>query len=1005
MTPASPHRASARRPMDDPLQSAVQRGIPGFPAFALPVLSDAVLSITEEHEILLDPFSAYGAAGAAALRHNRRAVLIEYNPVTAFFAEILLRPASLPRLQWGFGDVSGGCRDQIAGLYATRCPQCGGQGVIERTGLAGGRPVRVLYRCACSPKRLSKEPDDADGRAAERCTGLDIPFWHPASRPPARPSPSRLSADGLPRRTTIALSVLWHAIERVPENTIRNALKAAFAASLESCIPSGSKGRCRETNPWISFAAAFSRLYDMKKSTNRYLSGAAIGRSFADLAAGRANVVILGSTPAAPSGADIPDKSIDGTVSALPYSLADRADLTALQAAWLQKELDASGSIVAGLNRGGPPEERTDRILAAFHTVRRTAKAGSAGRFHLPDRGGMDLHSLVNLMEKSGLSPEGIRYRPNPPRGGYILSLQTGKPDSAARPMVAEQDLLQKLAAAARGRFTIHGSSVPVQTVLHAFYQTLDEAGISTVSKYAVEDLLEKAVASFASLRRGRLALRKGKSRPAGTRAALASARRAVRNAEYLSENGGQADRMAWEKAIRRFSGDNLTLEDAAFLRAKIRPAEIERRRREHAAGLLRGWGRALGFTVRKPKGRLVDILWRTSSGRAFTFVPGKHGIRVAGRSKGGTAVAWGSLPYPALDRAVAAWVLRCPNQKEKFSESPILPENNPQAEEIMRAETAPAGDLRLKVVQNRAICAGHYLMSVDLPKGVDLQFAPGQFFHMVCDPGAEKRRPYPLTLRRPFSIHRARFPGFDPAALSGSGDLPEELLSSLIRHPARIEFLYRVVGEGTERLSRVRKGTVLDAIGPCGSGFAPGEERTAVIVAGGIGIAPLAALAEELRFLGKEVLVYVGAVGKDMLGLAATRGGSCDEDDLVGAIESEFREIGARVMTVCTDDGSAGERGLVTEMLEAGIREGCVPREDVRLYACGPKGMLRATAEVAVQYGLDCRISLEERMACGVGACYSCTVSVRQPDGTESKKRVCREGPVFDAREIVWKD
>jgi dihydroorotate dehydrogenase electron transfer subunit len=1005
MTPASSHRASARRRSDDPIRSAVGRGIPGFPVFALPVLSDAVLSITEEHEILLDPFSAYGAAGVAALRHNRRAVLIECNPVTAFFAEVLLRPASLPRLQWGFGDVGGACREQIAGLYATRCPQCGGQGVIERTELTGGRPVRILYRCACSPKRLSKEPDAADERAADRFSGLDIPFWHPASRPPARPSSPSFSADALPRRTTIALSVLWHAIERVPENTLRNALKAAFATSLESCIPSGSKGRCREINPWISFAAAFSRLYDIKKSTNRFLPGATIGRSFADLSAGRANVVILGRTPASPSGADIPDRSIDGTVSALPCSLADRADLTALQAAWLQKELDASGNIVTGLNRGGPPEERTDRILAAFHTVRRTAKAGSAGRFHLPDRGGLDLHSLVNLMEKSSLLPEGVRYRPNHPRGGYILSLQTGKPDSAARPMVAEQDLLQKLAAAARGRFAIHGSSVSVQTVLHAFYQTLNEAEISTVSKYAVEDLLAKAVASFALFRRGRLALRKGKSRPAGSRAALASARRAVRNAELLSENSGGADRMVWEKAIRRLSGDSLTLEDAAFLRVKIRPAEIERRRKEHAAGLLRGWGRALGYAVRRPQGRPADILWRTSSGRAFTFSPGKHGVRVAGRSKGGSAVAWGSLPYPALDRAVAAWMSRRPEKKGEFSESPILSENTSQAEGDSQAEITPAGDLRLKVVQNRVLCAEHYLMTVDLPKGVELQFTPGQFFHMVCDPGAEKRLPYPLTLRRPFSIHRARFPGFDPAALSWTGDLPEELLASLIRHPSRIEFLYRVAGEGTEQLSRVRKGTVLDAIGPCGSGFASSEERTAVIVAGGIGIAPLAALAEELRFRGKEVLVYVGAVGKDMLGLAATRGGSCDEGDLVGAIETEFREIGARVMTVCTDDGSAGERGLVTEMLEAGIREGCVPRENVRLYACGPKGMLRATAAVAASHGLDCRVSLEERMACGVGACYSCTVSVRQPDGTEAKKRVCREGPVFDAREIVWKD
>jgi dihydroorotate dehydrogenase electron transfer subunit len=110
-------------------------------------------------------------------------------------------------------------------------------------------------------------------------------------------------------------------------------------------------------------------------------------------------------------------------------------------------------------------------------------------------------------------------------------------------------------------------------------------------------------------------------------------------------------------------------------------------------------------------------------------------------------------------------------------------------------------------------------------------------------------------------------------------------------------------------------------------------------------------------------------------------------------------------VLTVCTDDGSAGAKGLVTEMLEQGIREGCVPLEDVCLYACGPEGMLRATAEIAGRHGLDCQVSLEERMACGIGACYSCTVSVVMPDGTTRKKRVCREGPVFHARDIQWKD
>ncbi len=324
----------------------------------------------------------------------------------------------------------------------------------------------------------------------------------------------------------------------------------------------------------------------------------------------------------------------------------------------------------------------------------------------------------------------------------------------------------------------------------------------------------------------------------------------------------------------------------------------------------------------------------------------------------------------------------------------------------------SPIRDLKLKVVQNRKICEGHFLIELELPKAAQLDFLPGQFFHVLCDPEVGKPRAYPLTLRRPLSIHRAEYPHFHRAALAQAEDLPEELRQAIARHPARIDFLYRVAGEGTDILSRTRRGAVLRAIGPCGNGFAIGAARTAVIVAGGIGVAPLAALAERLRQHGKEVLIYLGAVKKEMLSLAVSStpsnsemGGQVEDQALYDAIHSEFDEIGARVLTVCTDDGSLGEKGLVTEMLEQGLRDGCVPRESVCLYACGPEGMLRAVAEITARHSLDCQVTLEKRMACGVGSCYSCTTRVIGPDGTISRKRVCREGPVFEARDIPWKD
>jgi dihydroorotate dehydrogenase electron transfer subunit len=220
------------------------------------------------------------------------------------------------------------------------------------------------------------------------------------------------------------------------------------------------------------------------------------------------------------------------------------------------------------------------------------------------------------------------------------------------------------------------------------------------------------------------------------------------------------------------------------------------------------------------------------------------------------------------------------------------------------------------------------------------------------------------------------------------------------------------VVGKGTQHLSTVAPGTVLKGIGPCGKGFTIPQAQTAVLVAGGIGIAPLKILAERLRAERKQVLIYFGAVRREMLLLglhhstaAVPRVENDDEAGLLGAVCGGFYSIGGKVLQICAAGGSVGEKALVTDMLEQGIREGCVPRENVCLYACGPAGMLRATAAIAESHSLPCQVSLEERMACGIGVCYACTCNVSGPNGAARKARVCREGPVFDARDIRWKD
>jgi dihydroorotate dehydrogenase electron transfer subunit len=230
----------------------------------------------------------------------------------------------------------------------------------------------------------------------------------------------------------------------------------------------------------------------------------------------------------------------------------------------------------------------------------------------------------------------------------------------------------------------------------------------------------------------------------------------------------------------------------------------------------------------------------------------------------------------------------------------------------------------------------------------------PGQFLMIKAKACSE-----PL-LPRPISIHRVQ---------SGT-----------------IELLVRVVGEGTRRISELKAGEVLEVKGPLGQGFKIDPQKVPLLVAGGMGAAPLLFLAEELvrsgaREKGRAPVLFIG--GRNKKELLALK---------------EFRQAGLKVL-VATEDGSFGEKGLVTDRLKAYLETR--PAETM-VYACGPAGMLKAVAALARQEGLPCQVSLEEHMACGMGACLGCAVARRQ-EGGPGYVKVCQDGPVFTAGEIIW--
>lgn len=251
-------------------------------------------------------------------------------------------------------------------------------------------------------------------------------------------------------------------------------------------------------------------------------------------------------------------------------------------------------------------------------------------------------------------------------------------------------------------------------------------------------------------------------------------------------------------------------------------------------------------------------------------------------------------------------------------------------------------------VREQRLLTPDYYLLRLEAPEIADVA-RPGQFVHVRVT-GLDD-----ASLRRPFSIY----------------DAADGLLG----------VVYKAVGRGTTQLTRLALGDTLSLIGPLGNGF-PLENgnRTPLAVAGGYGVAPLSFLA---RRIDRPGVLLVGARSENDL--------LCLED---------FENAGWETQ-VATQDGSHGTRGLVTDLLDAWLA--AHPDAPPEIYACGPDGMLRAVSERAIAAGARAWLSLDKHMVCGVGACLACVQQLRRADGSEWIGRVCHDGPIFEAREIVW--
>jgi dihydroorotate dehydrogenase electron transfer subunit len=250
-------------------------------------------------------------------------------------------------------------------------------------------------------------------------------------------------------------------------------------------------------------------------------------------------------------------------------------------------------------------------------------------------------------------------------------------------------------------------------------------------------------------------------------------------------------------------------------------------------------------------------------------------------------------------------------------------------------------------IQENRPVHAVHNLLTLNVPDSMP-EPRPGQFFMIEVNKGTD-----PL-LKRAFSLFRKTDQGL------------------------QIQILYRIKGKGTEFLKEMKEGSLIEVLGPLGTCYPLlSGDAIPLVVAGGIGIASVFSFVEQSA--GRAIVFYGARTSNDLL------------------MHDELRKF-AKEIWVSTDDGSEGQKGTAADALQHFLSHYSLPITHHRIYACGPHLLLKKIAEIAKEYNIPTYISMEEHMACGIGACLGCVVKTR-----DGYTRVCKEGPVFEAKEIVW--
>lgn len=986
-------------------------------------------------DLVVDPFCGSGTPVVAALIHGARVIACDTSPLAILLTRALIRPCNLYTLAAACDRIRAQLRPQSEAAYATACPECSSPATIAHVkwqvaGDAAATPKSVWIDCACGFSEAVDCPVDEQQRQAIL-----------ASHPPATPHPTRFRDGSVHQRrldelftgrNLNLLASLRRAIQAVDDHQLRDALSYAFSAALYPCsrcqitAPGAHPGTALdphftigplqyEINPLRAFDDAYQRFVWCKRSLNEVIPFVRVTDSPQRFSENGYEALVMHC-----GHAEVPDDLLSraGTVFLDPPGVTEAPYLSAADfwACWFGAEYETPPAV------HDLPE--TTQLLKRIHFT--AGPECSVSIAFSPQA--TDIWDLQEAIRAAGYQVEHIgTFRDDTRQAAEAgeeidhsyLTLRAQEADTAhfdeaaflAR-LVSRNVSPAEVTPYLRTAAFLWPHKNPERTRLLAaklmpgdYLHALDEISISDLEAATAcsEDnarayhslcfvlaaaILREDGWRITAANRNMLEPRAFSIRiPANTAGNLgAAAERAAllaeRHAVFLAEDGARKIMFFFDDL------DPALLEDAAAAALRqdgndfnavcvmiCRSPEAMQRRRE--IDRARWWPRGFYTTFEDLRTRCAEV------------APKKYDSVCS--------------PQP---RSVA-------------------PDTRTPRAAVFDAEVVeniPVGDDH----------ASHYKLRFRAPELRDV--APGQFIMMDTAPDtpppkhqpvdwAEFEQSYPAQakayLKRPFGIHRAYYPNFDPAYLKNLA-LPRAIAAILhTSQPEQFDMLYKVLpnGVGTSQLTGLRRGDRVQMVGPLGKRFDlvafldQGFDEIHVI-GGGVGVAPLIYLVQALRFLDVPLKAFIGVPDIGTLKHADRLAATYVEDpadvhiyvdDLV-AMGLDRRDIYVSSDRQC-DMGNIVPRGnfrrgtvadLYIDFLEAGDNRG-----RVGAFTCGPMPMMKAIANIAACNRIPLKVLMEKRMACGIGVCLSCVCKVHANGGSHA--RVCAEGPIFDAGEIVW--